>query len=64
MKYLRQSDVSPVRNTGSPTGRESYGDGVPMVVVGVTPHQGDGNADYRAKWDRYMSWEGGKLRLA
>jgi len=25
---------------GSPKGRESYGDGVPIVVVGVTPHQG------------------------
>lgn len=25
---------------GLPTGRESYGDGVPIVVVGVTPHQG------------------------
>ena len=25
-------------NVGSPTGRESYGDGVPVVVVGVTTH--------------------------
>ena len=27
-------------NVGSPTGRESYGDGVPIVVVGVTTHLG------------------------
>jgi len=26
-----------------------------MVVDGVTPIQGDGNAVYRAKWDRYIS---------
>jgi len=29
-----------VRNTGLPTGRESYGNGATVVVVGVTPHQG------------------------
>jgi hypothetical protein len=28
------------RTTGSPTGREPYGDGVSIVVVGVTPDQG------------------------
>ncbi len=27
-----------------------------MVVVGVTTHPGDGNADYRAKWHRAESW--------
>jgi len=27
-------------NVGSPTGREPYGDGGPVVVVGVTPGQG------------------------
>ena len=27
-------------NVGSPTGREPYGDTGPVVVVGVTPHQG------------------------
>jgi hypothetical protein len=27
-------------NAGSPKGRESYGDGVPVLVVGVTSHQG------------------------
>jgi hypothetical protein len=27
-------------NVGSPKGREPYGDTGPVVVVGVTPHQG------------------------
>lgn len=27
-------------NVGSPVGREAHGDAVPVVVVGVTPHQG------------------------
>ena len=44
--------VSIVRNTGSPKGRESQGDGVLIVVDGVTSIQGDGSADYRAKQDR------------
>ena len=47
--------VSIVRNMGSPTGRESYGDGVLIVVVGVMPHQGDGKPDYRSKQDRMVS---------
>ena len=34
-------DVYCVRKMGLPTGRESYGDGVPIVVVGVTSHQGE-----------------------
>lgn len=34
-RYVQQR-----RTAGSPTGRESYGDGVPVVVVGVTTHQG------------------------
>jgi len=42
-------DVRFVRNAGWPTGRESYGHGVPIVVVGVTTYQGDGNAVHRAK---------------
>ena len=33
-------------------GESPIDDGVPIVVGGVTPSQGDGNADYRAKWDR------------
>ena len=28
------------RTTGSPTGREPYGDGVPVVVAGVTTCRG------------------------
>ena len=58
MESLRQSFfVLHVRNAGWPTGRESYGHGVPMVVDGVTPIQGDGHAGHRAKWDRLVSWE-------
>jgi hypothetical protein len=37
---------------GSPTGHESYGDGGPVVVAGVTTCQGDGNAARRAKGAR------------
>ncbi len=33
--------VSYIRNAGWPTGRESYGHGVPMVVDGVTSIQGE-----------------------
>jgi len=45
-------DVAFVRNAGWSTGRESYGHRVLIVVVGVTPHQGDDNAVHRAKQDR------------
>ena len=34
-------DVHDVRNSGTPTGRESYGVGVLVVVGGVTPTQGE-----------------------
>jgi hypothetical protein len=30
-----------VRNTGFPKGRESYGNGASIIVVEVTPHQGE-----------------------
>ena len=35
-----RSNVHHRRNAGSPTGREPYGDGVPVVVAGVTTAQG------------------------
>ena len=35
-RYIRAAGT----NVGSPTGREPHGDGVPIVVVRVTPHQG------------------------
>jgi hypothetical protein len=57
MEYLRQSDVSPVRNTGLPKWGDPYGDGIPIIVGGVTTTQGDGNAVHRAKWDRVVSWK-------
>jgi hypothetical protein len=45
-------DVHSIRNAGWPTGGDAYGHGILVVVVGVTPHQGDGNAVRRAKQDR------------
>jgi hypothetical protein len=45
--------VYHARNAGWPTEREFYGHGVIIVVVGVTPHQGDGNTECRAKGDRW-----------
>jgi len=39
-----------VRNTGLPTGREPYGNGATIVVVGVTPHQGS--------WESQLQGEG------
>ncbi|MCP3676598.1 MAG: hypothetical protein GY721_03110 [Deltaproteobacteria bacterium] len=41
---------------GSPTGGDPYGDGVLVVVDGVTSIQGDGNAVHRAMQDRAESW--------
>jgi hypothetical protein len=41
-EYLNQpGNVYLVRNTGWPKGREPYGHGVPIVVVGVTTYQGE-----------------------
>jgi hypothetical protein len=45
-------DVQRIRNAGWPTGRESYGHGILVVVDGVTPIQEDGNAVHRAKQER------------
>ena len=39
-------------NAGSPKGREPYGDGGPVVVVGVTSCRGGGNTVHRAKRTR------------
>jgi len=36
----RARDVQRRRTAGSPTGREPYGDGVPIVVAGVTTCRG------------------------
>jgi hypothetical protein len=41
--------VHSIRNSGYPTGCESYGYGVSIVVDGVTTIRGDGNAGHRAK---------------
>ena len=40
MGRLNHAVSTTVTNVGSPTGRESYGHGVAIVVVGATPHQG------------------------
>ncbi len=34
-------NVTNDRTTGLPKGREPYGNGVPIVVVGVTTHHGE-----------------------
>jgi hypothetical protein len=47
--------VRDIRKAGWPTGGDAYGHGVPIVVVGIAPHQGDGNAGHRAKWDRLVN---------
>jgi hypothetical protein len=47
-----RSDVQQRRTLDQPTGREPHGDGVPIVVVRFTPHQGDGKAVHRAKGHR------------
>ncbi len=42
MGDLRQpGNVSYDRNSGLPTGRESYGNGVTIVIVEVTSYQGE-----------------------
>ena len=48
-------DIQNIRNAGWPTGGDAYGHGNPIVVDGVTPIQGDGNAVYRAKGVREIS---------
>ena len=55
-RLSRARTFSTQRNVGSPKGRESYGDGVLIVVDGVTSIQGDGRADHRAKQDRKVNF--------
>ena len=57
-------NVRDIRNAGTPTGCESYGVGVLVVVDGVTPIQGDGNTDHRAKQDRLVSNKYRRVRNA
>lgn len=47
-------NVTYDRTTGLPKGRETYGNGVSIVVVGVTTHHGGGQSvsHHRAKGDR------------
>jgi hypothetical protein len=46
-----------------PNPRERYGIGVAVVVVGVTPHQGDGSAVHRAKRDRWSESSSHAVRV-
>ena len=52
-----RSDVRQGRTRDQPSGREPQGDGVPIVVVGATTHQGDGRAVRRAKGHRWLDIE-------
>jgi hypothetical protein len=42
---------------GLPKGRESYGDGVLIVVVGVTPHQGKRESRLQGKVEQVIKDE-------
>ena len=64
MRYIKpRTDILPRsrnvicdRTTGSPKGRESYGDGGSIVVVGVAPHQGG--------WESQLQGEGNQESIA
>jgi hypothetical protein len=43
-------------NAGSPTGRESYGDGVPIVVAGVTACQGERESRSQGKGEQVTGY--------
>ncbi len=56
MEHLRQSVMFLLYGTRDGLrGATPIGHGVPIVVDGVTPIQGDGNAVHRAKWDRQVN---------
>jgi hypothetical protein len=52
-------------NVGSPTGREPYGDGGLVVVVGVTPHQGRRESRLQGEGGQVIGYRGpGGMRNA
>ena len=53
--YVRLN-VHRVRKTGLPTGRESYGDGVPIVVDGVTSIQGARESRLQGEVGQVSEW--------
>ena len=65
---LSQPDnVYMPRNTGLSKERKLHDNGVPILVVRVTPHQGNGNAVHRAKGDRLgrmKTWLSSEMLLA
>jgi hypothetical protein len=48
------------RNARSPTGREPYGDGVPVVVVGVTSHRGERESRSQGEGEQERRTEGSR----
>lgn len=65
---LSQPDnVYMLRNAGLSKEHKLHDNGVPILVVRVTPHQGDGNAGHRAKGDRLgrmKTWLSSEMLLA
>ena len=53
MGYLRHARTYDRSKTRDRLRARAYGDGATIVVVGVTPHQGDGSPAHRAKRDRW-----------
>lgn len=43
---------------GLPKGRESYGDGVLIVVAGVTPRRGERESRSQGEGEQVVRWEG------
>ncbi len=48
----QRANVSCDRNSGLPTSREAHGNGVSIVLVGVTPYQG--------AWESQVQGKGGQ----
>ena len=48
---------------GSPTGREPYGDGVLVVVAGVTPRQGKRESRVQGEGEQVIGCQDCKVRM-
>ena len=48
-------------NAGSPKGREFYGDGVPILVAGVTPRQGRRESRLQGEGEQVTGHQNGKV---
>jgi hypothetical protein len=58
------SDVQRIRNAGWPTGGDAYGHGILVVVVGVTPHQGERESRSQGEAGEAVSPVGTQSRYA